>query len=137
MTTDTPQTDELFRRIWLFENEDEASDALCEMRDHARKLERENARLRTALEKIAAMADACPDVNSQTVVGLGSTVSLGSAVFEYDQFKLHACGTFTRNGKPTNWYKDQQTGKPWIPKKRKTFVSLVKQMVREGDFASA
>lgn len=68
--------------------------------------------------------------------GLGSNVSLGLVVFDYDDFKLHACGTFTRNGKVSNWYKDQKTGKPWIPAKRKTFVSLVKQMVREGDFFS-
>lgn len=43
---DTPKTDELFNRIWLFENDEEASEALCDMRDHARRLERENTRLR-------------------------------------------------------------------------------------------
>jgi hypothetical protein len=60
---------------------------------------------------------------------------LGSVVFDYYEFKLHACGTFTRNGVASSWYKDEKTQKPWIPAKRKTFVALVKQMVREGDFA--
>lgn len=46
MKTDTPKTDELFHKIWLFTNEHEADEALCEMRDLARQLERENARLR-------------------------------------------------------------------------------------------
>jgi Mor family transcriptional regulator len=46
MKTDTPKTDELFNKIWLFTNEHEADEALCDMRDLARQLERENARLR-------------------------------------------------------------------------------------------
>ncbi len=36
--------------------------------------------------------------------------------------------------KTLEWYKDDKTGRPWIPK-RKNFVSLVKQMIREGDLA--
>lgn len=34
-----------------------------------------------------------------------------------------------------SWYKDQKTGKAWIPAKRKSFVSLIKQCIREGDYA--
>lgn len=41
MNTDTPRTDELFNKIWLFTNEHEADEALCDMRDLARELERE------------------------------------------------------------------------------------------------
>ena len=85
MKTDTPRTDELYKKIWLFTNEQEADDALCEMRDHARelereldeqcrlngkgsereaallgkveRLERENARLREAIADLHAIAD--------------------------------------------------------------------------------
>ena len=58
------------------------------------------------------------------------------AVYEYGPFILHKSGRMTRNGKECDWYKDEK-GRPWIPGKRKSFVSLVKQMEREGDFDSA
>lgn len=32
------------------------------------------------------------------------------------------------------WFKDSKTGNPWIPRKRRTFVSLIKQSIRERDF---
>lgn len=54
--------------------------------------------------------------------------------YDYLDFALHEDGTFTYKGKVCDWYKDQKTGKPWIPAKRKTFVSLVKAMERDGDF---
>lgn len=47
--------------------------------------------------------------------------------------KLFVDGTFTVNGRVAEWYKENaQT--PWIPKKFQAFRSLVKQMIREGDF---
>jgi hypothetical protein len=57
MKTDTPKTEELFNKIWLFTNEHEADEALCDMRDLARELERENARLREAIADLHAIAD--------------------------------------------------------------------------------
>lgn len=53
--SDTPRTTAVYNRVRSFTNEDEATDALCEMRDEAVKLEREltaaqaeNNRLTTA-----------------------------------------------------------------------------------------
>lgn len=68
-----------------------------------------------------------------------------STLYDYDSH----LGTFvlTRDGRfylrpraggsiqSLPWYKDSKTGKPWIVAKRRTFVSLVKQGIREGDFA--
>lgn len=56
MNTDTPRTDELYKKIWLFTN-DQPRRPLCEMRDFARELERENARLREAIADLHAIAD--------------------------------------------------------------------------------
>lgn len=39
-TDNTPRTDELYKKIWLFTN-DQPRRPLCEMRDFARELERE------------------------------------------------------------------------------------------------
>lgn len=52
MKTNTPRTDELYGKIWLFTNEQGADEALCEMRDFARELERENVRLREAAQAL-------------------------------------------------------------------------------------
>ena len=46
-----------------------------------------------------------------------------------DFYSRDASGVCT----PHPWYKNEK-GKPWIRAKRKTFVSLVKQSIREGDF---
>lgn len=35
--------------------------------------------------------------------------------------------------KEVPWFKDTRTKKPMIPAKRRSFVSLVKQMIRDGD----
>lgn len=35
------------------------------------------------------------------------------------------------------WYTKKENGAPWIPAKRRSFVSLVKQMIREGDIEEA
>lgn len=40
----------------------------------------------------------------------------------------HTDGTTRR----LDWYKNERTGEPFIPKRR-NFISLVKQMIREGD----
>jgi hypothetical protein len=32
------------------------------------------------------------------------------------------------------WFKENTTKKPWIPAKRRTFVSLIKQSIRDGDY---
>ena len=65
-----------------------------------------------------------------------------SILYDYDDgnrtFVLTNKGTFyvRQGGKCTvlEWYKDGRTGKRWIPARRRTFVSLVKQSIREGDF---
>lgn len=33
-----------------------------------------------------------------------------------------------------DWYKNEKTGKPWFPAKRRSVVSLLKQSIREGDY---
>jgi hypothetical protein len=35
------------------------------------------------------------------------------------------------------WYKNTNNKEPWIPQKRKSFVSLIKMSIREGDFIEA
>jgi hypothetical protein len=52
------------------------------------------------------------------------------------EFRLYEDGTFTVNDKVKPWYKTSfaPNGKPWIPAKRKSFVSLVRQGIRDGDY---
>jgi hypothetical protein len=52
------------------------------------------------------------------------------------KFELHDDGKFMVDGVERAWYKTSlmPDAKPWIPEKRKSFKSLVKQMIREGDF---
>jgi hypothetical protein len=45
----TPRTDELYNSVCFFTDEEQAVDALVELRDLARELERENAALRAAI----------------------------------------------------------------------------------------
>ncbi len=54
-------------------------------------------------------------------------------LYDYLDWKLYPDGQCTHKDKPVAWYKNSQTGKPWIPGKRKTFVSLVKGMEKDGD----
>jgi len=61
--------------------------------------------------------------------------AIGSALYDYLDWLLYSDGTCTHKGRPVAWYSDQRTGKPWIPAKRKTFVSLVKGMERDGDIS--
>lgn len=50
-------------------------------------------------------------------------------------FRLSTDGKLTTgDGIEHPWYKDDRTGKPWIPKKMKTFKSLISQSIRDGDF---
>lgn len=49
-------------------------------------------------------------------------------------FELSESGIFTLNKKEMPWYKNTENQKPWIPAKRKSFVSAVKMAEREGDF---
>lgn len=48
--TDTPRTDAAYETVRAFTNEEQAVDALVEMRETSRKLERENAALRGLLQ---------------------------------------------------------------------------------------
>jgi hypothetical protein len=75
-----------------------------------------------------------------------STEDKSKILFEYQDFYKGKSATFCLTAEGAfyvrteagvtnlDWYKDQKTGKPWIVRKRKTFVSLVKQSIREGDF---
>lgn len=56
-----------------------------------------------------------------------------SPIYECDGFALYANGTCLHKGKPIEWFQDERANKPWIPAKYKTFKSLVKGMVRDGD----
>jgi hypothetical protein len=47
--------------------------------------------------------------------------------------QLFEDGTFKVNGETQSWYEEKK-GVPWIPRKRKRFISLVREMIREGDF---
>lgn len=51
-------------------------------------------------------------------------------------FQLHEDGKFTVDGVERAWFKTSlmPSAKPWIPAKRKSFVSLVRQSIREGDY---
>lgn len=61
--------------------------------------------------------------------------------YEYDS--SHGIFTLTEDGhlfrqtdvkREVNWFKDGRTRKPMIPAKRRSFVSLIKMMIRGGDF---
>jgi len=52
-------------------------------------------------------------------------------IVDWKSVKLYDDGTFLIDGVKEDWYKDEKTGLPWIPKKRKTFISLVKQHLRD------
>jgi len=56
--------------------------------------------------------------------------------YTHDRFTctLFKDGEFQVNGKKANWFKDTATGQPWLPVKFKSFKSLCKQAIREGDF---
>lgn len=51
----------------------------------------------------------------------------------YTEFRLYENGVFTVDDQIQPWWEERK-GKPWIPRKRKTFKSLVKQMIRDGDY---
>lgn len=66
-----------------------------------------------------------------------------SVVHDFDEgvfrFQLMDDGKFIITHKATGakmearWFTDEK-GKPWIPKKRKSFKSLMKTCLKEGDF---
>ena len=56
-----------------------------------------------------------------------------SVLHDYYDWKLLTNGVCLHKGRAVEWYKDQITGSPWLPRKRRTFVSLVKGMERDGD----
>lgn len=56
METDTPRTDTLHDELWLFSTEEEADEAFAKMRDLARQLELEKARLLDSLESLANLS---------------------------------------------------------------------------------
>jgi hypothetical protein len=62
----------------------------------------------------------------------------GTILHQYSDGKftctLYTDGQFSVNGKSQPWYKDGQTGKPWLVKKYQQFKSLCKLAIREGDF---
>ena len=78
-----------------------------------------------------------PNYEAQSRPETTSGGSRGEVLFEFEdcdvKCELMKDGTFFVNGTEHPWYKNEQ-GKPWIVEKRKTFKSLVKQMIREGDF---
>ena len=51
----TPRTDELYNSVCFFTDEEQAVDALAELRDLARELERENIKLRERIAFEASM----------------------------------------------------------------------------------
>lgn len=40
-------------------------------------------------------------------------------------------GVLTIDGIQTEWYKDSTKQTPWIPAKRKSFIGLIKQILRD------
>lgn len=74
------------------------------------------------------------DTKNQAVVydELFYTDGVERAMLKEDgEFSIRRIGT--RDWEIHPWYKNEKTGNGWIPK-RKNFRSLVKQMIREGDF---
>jgi predicted RNase H-like nuclease (RuvC/YqgF family) len=55
--SDTPKTDAAYDAVRAFTNEEQAVDALIELRDTSRKLERENAALREQVEHLIGMIE--------------------------------------------------------------------------------
>jgi hypothetical protein len=45
--------------------------------------------------------------------------------------QLSEAGVLLIDGKIEEWFKDTKTGKPWIPAKRKSFIGLIKQHLRD------
>lgn len=50
------------------------------------------------------------------------------------EFRLYTDGSFTVNDVALEWYRERNDGPGWVPAKFQSFKSLVKQMLREGDF---
>lgn len=52
------------------------------------------------------------------------------------EFRLYTDGTFTANDEVKPWYKpsEKPDAKPWIPARRRSFISLVRQAIRDGDY---
>ena len=54
-------------------------------------------------------------------------------LYDYCDWELTTDGVCLHKGRPVAWYQDERTKKPWIPAKRKSWVSLVKAVERDGD----
>jgi len=52
-------------------------------------------------------------------------------VIDGKHIKLTEDGDFYIDGVKSDWYKDIKTSKPWIVKKRSSFIGLVKQILRD------
>ena len=62
MSTPTPRTDAVYLEHRYWDNEDEATEAIEDLRDLARKLERE---LATEREKVRVLREACERIEEQ------------------------------------------------------------------------
>lgn len=51
-------------------------------------------------------------------------------IIDSKKILLYQDGTFTIDGVESIWYKNEN-GKPWIPVKRRSFIGLVKQILRD------
>lgn len=68
-------------------------------------------------------------------------MSLGAVKYEMTEFvgshltefRLYESGVFTVDDQVNPWWEEKK-GVPWIPRKYKSFKSLVKQMIRDQDY---
>lgn len=56
---------------------------------------------------------------------------LHEAFIDGHKVALTTDGKFLVDGKEQDWYKDSKTGKPWLVRKRGSFIGLVKQILRD------
>lgn len=65
------------------------------------------------------------------------TAQPATQLYDYGDFVLMSDGTCLHKGRAIHWYKNEKNQKPMIPAKRRSFVSLVKWMERDGEISYA
>lgn len=60
-------------------------------------------------------------------------VMYGETVKQKYRCVLSRTNGLSVNGEKVEWYVDSASGKLWIPRKRRSIVGLIKQMIREGE----
>ncbi len=62
---------------------------------------------------------------------LGNMENIYTETIDGKKIELTKSGELLIDGIKSEWYKDQKSKKPWIPAKRKSFIGLIKQILRD------